>query len=139
MRRNWKELPRDKVRPQWAGLYVTLNRKGMIAMNRVAYQKVGSPSGFVVLFDSVNDTIGLRPRPKEFKNAYPALAHGKAGGRRVAAFRLIADCRLKIDDTLEFPDAEIDGDGILVLNLRTAKISNRSLNHWSRRRAKRSA
>lgn len=35
--------------------------------------------------------------------------------------------------TLEFADAEIDTDGILVLNLRTAKVSNRALNHPTRR------
>ena len=51
------------------------------------------------------------------------------GGRRVAAYRLLTEQGLVIKETLEFPEAEVDEDGIPILNLRTAKVSNRALNH----------
>jgi hypothetical protein len=129
MKRMWKEIPRDGKRAQWAGLYVTMNSKGTIVMNRVAHERTGKPAGYVLLYDSANNTIGLKPMSALIRNAYPVTRSGRHGGRKIAAYRLMIECGLCIDDTLEFPDAEIDTDGILVLNLRTARISNRALNH----------
>jgi hypothetical protein len=135
MRREWSELPRDDTRPQWAGFYVTMNRKGEIVMNRATYERLGSPAAFKVLFDRVNNCIGLTPTSSQMRNAYPAYKAGRHGGRRISAFRLLQEHRLRINETLEFADAEIDEDGILVLDLRTARISNRALNHPTRRAA----
>ncbi len=67
------------------------------------------------------------------RNAYPAARSGRHGGRKIAAYRPLVECGLHIKETVEFPDAEIDTDGILVLNLRTAKISKRALNHPTRK------
>lgn len=134
MKRNWKTLMRDDVRPQWAGMYVTMNGRGTIVMNRATYEKLGEPTGFMVLYDGPNNTIGLKPTAKGVRNAYPVANSGKHGGRKVSAYRLISEVCLNIAETLEFPDAEIDLDGILILNLRTAKISRRALNHPRRQR-----
>jgi hypothetical protein len=134
MKRDWKEIKRDGMRAQWAGIYVTMNSKGMIVLNRAAQERMGSPAAYNLLFDAANNTIGLKPTAAAARNAYAALRSGRHGGRRVNAYRLITECSLVIRDTLEFTDAEIDEDGILVLNLRTAKISNRALNHRIRRK-----
>jgi hypothetical protein len=135
MKRFWEELPRgDNVRAQWAKLYVTMNAKGSIVMNRAAHERAGSPEAYRVLFDPANKTIGLCAAEPGTPNAYPAHRSGKHGGRRVNAYRLITERGLHIKETLEFPDAEIDEDGILLLHLRTAVVSNRALNHPTRRR-----
>lgn len=133
MKRNWKEIPRDGRRAQWAGIYVTLNRKGTIVMNRSAHEQMDSPAAFLLFYDAANNAIGLKPTGKGMKNAYPAAKSGRHGGRKVAAYRLLVECGLNIDDTLEFPDAEIDTDGMLLLSLRTATISKRALNHPTRK------
>ena len=133
MKRNWKEIPRDDRRPQWAGLYVTMNSKGMIVMNRAAYERLGEPSAFLLLYDTANHTIGLKPTAPQIRNAYPAASSGRHGGRKLSAYRLMTEFSLHIKETLEFPEAEIDEDGILVLNLRTAKVSNRAINHPTRK------
>ncbi len=88
---------------------------------------------FQLLYDPANNTIGLKRTRLAMRNAYPALRSGRHGGRRVAAYRLLRECGLVIDQTLEFPDADIDHEGILILNLRTARVSNRALNHPTRR------
>ena len=67
------------------------------------------------------------------RNAYSAAKSGRHGGRKIAAYRLLTEYSLHIKETLEFPDAEIDEDSTLVLSLRTAKISNRALNHPTRK------
>lgn len=133
MKRNWKEIPADGKRAQWAGIYVTMNSKGTIVMNRAAHEMLDSPAAFNLLYDPPNNVIGLKPTGERMKNAYPANRSGRHGGRKIAAYRLMVDCSLQIDQTLEFPDAEIDEDGTLILNLRTAKISNRALNHPKRK------
>jgi len=135
VKRDWKEIPRDERRAQWAGLYVTMNSKGTIVLNRATHERLGGPAAFLLLYDSANNTIGLKPTSPQIRNAYPATKSGRHGGHKIAAYRLVAECGLHIKETLEFPDAEIDLDGILVLNLRTAKVSNRALNHPTRRQA----
>ena len=134
MKRFWKELPNDNKRAQWAGLYVTLNSKGSLVMNRAAFEKIGSPEAFQILFDPANYTIGLKPTYPRIRNAYPVMRSGKHGGKRVNVYRLLTEYGLHINETLEFPDAEIDENGILLLHLRTAKVSNRAINHPTRRR-----
>lgn len=134
MQRNWKQIPRDGKRAQWAGIYVTMNSKGTIVLNRSAHKLLGAPAAFMLLYDSANNTIGLKPTAAGLRHAYPLIKSGRHGGRKVSAYRLVKECSLVIDKTLEFPDAEIDTDGILLLNLRTAKISNRALNHPTRRK-----
>jgi hypothetical protein len=133
MKREWKEVPRDGKRAQWAGIYVTMNSKGTIVLNRAADERMGSPTAYNLLYDSANNTIGLKPTGASMRNAYPAAKSGRHGGRKVNAYRLITECSLVVKDTLEFLDAEIDRDGILLLNLRTAQVSKRALNHPRRR------
>ena len=134
MKRDWKAIPRDGKRAQWAGIYVTLNSKGTIVMNRAAHEMMDSPAAFHLFYDPPNNVIGLKPTGERMKDAYPAMRSGRHGGRKIAAYRLLVDCSLHIKDTVEFPDAEIDHDGILILNLRTARVSNRALNHPKRRK-----
>ena len=133
MKRVWSEVPRGDKRAQWAGVYVTMNGKGVIVMNRAAHERLGGAEAFLVLYDSANNTIGLKPTGAKMRNAYPAHISGRHGGRRVNAYRLLTEHRIRVDQTLEFPDADIDEDGILVLNLRTATVSNRALNHPTKR------
>jgi hypothetical protein len=135
MKRNWSELPRGDQRAQWAGIYVTMNRKGVIVINRAAHERMDRPEAFQVLYDAANNAIGLKPSTRQMRNAYPAAKSGRHGGRKVNAYRLLTQYGLVIDDTLEFDDAEIDEDGVLVLSLRTARISNRALRHPTRRGA----
>lgn len=133
MRRDWKEVPRDGTRAQWAGVYVTMNGAGTIVMNRAAYERMGEPAAFLLLYDAANNTIGLKPSAASMRNAYPVMRSGRHGGRKVSAYRLLTECSLHIKDTLEFPDAEIDAYGILLLALRTARVSKRALNHPRRK------
>lgn len=133
MKRDWKEIPRDGKRAQWAGLYVTLNSKGTIVINRATHERLDAPPAFLLFYDAPNNSIGLKPTGASMKNAYPVLKSGRHGGKKISAYRLLVECGLNIKDTLEFTDAEIDHDGILILSLRTAKVSNRALNHPTRR------
>ena len=69
MKRDWKEIPREGKRAQWAGMYVTLNRKGTIVMNRAAHERMDSPAAFLLLYDAANNAIGLKPTREGIRNA----------------------------------------------------------------------
>jgi hypothetical protein len=133
MRLQWKEVPTEGATGQWAALYVTMNPKGQIALSRVTHEKMGEPKAYIVLFDAANNIIGLKPAALATRNARRACKKGDRGGRVVNVYRLIQDGRLSLPETIQF-DAEIDHDGILQLDLRTAKASPRSANHPRNRR-----
>ena len=126
MKGNWEEVPREKT-PSWsAGPQVTLNRRGHIAFNRRAHELLGRPEAVVVFYDQTNRRIGLRAANPHLANAYPLIKAGLHGGRRLHANRVLAKQGIDVPETLEFPDARIDEDEILILDLRTARASRRA-------------
>lgn len=110
---------------QWASFYVTMNPKGYIVFSRVTFQRLGEPRAFLLLFDKVNNRIGLKPTALGIKNAYPAAKQGRHGGQLIRAYRLMQEFGIDLPETIRFYDAEIDQDGVLILDLRTARVSSR--------------
>ena len=129
MKANWNEVPRGDVQPQWSGIYVTLNRKGEIAMSRRTWERLNEAKAFMLLFDPANNRIGLRPTSPQIRNAYPVMVHSRRGAKKVRAYRLLQEYRITVPETLQFHDADIDEDGVLILDLRTARVSERAKNH----------
>ena len=123
---DWVQLPRGDIAPHNSGVYVTMNRKGEIALNKVAYKRVGEPTAFLILYNRPNSLIALKPTAAAIKNAYPVRKHGRRGGRMVRAFRLLTEFGITLPDTVEFREPEIDRDGQLILDLRTARVSPRA-------------
>ena len=137
MRADWQELPNGDIHPGAAGISVSMNPKGHIAMSRVTYQMLGEPAAFVIFFDKVNSRIGLKPATLSTRNAYRACKYtGRSGGKVVHANRLIREHRIDLPQTVRFYDADIDDEGYLTLDLRTAKVSPRVLNHPANRKKK---
>lgn len=126
MKADWRECPRGDVVGQWSAVYVTMNTRGFIVMNKITYQRLGEPKAFLLLFDAVNNKIGLKPTALAMKNAFPAAKYGRHGGRLVRAYRMMQEFGIDLSKTIQFQDAEIDQDGILILDLRTARVSSRS-------------
>lgn len=108
-----------------------MNRKGSIMMTKYTYQRVGEPKAFVLLFDDVNNRIGLKPAALSMRNAYKIGPNGKYGGKLIRAYRLKREFGIDVRETIEFQDPEIDQDGILVLDLRTARVAGRA---WTKER-----
>jgi len=127
MRTMWKVIERDPKSGRWATMYASLSPKGVIALSRRTWETTGRPLAYMVLFDEANQRIGLKPAAAGTKNAYPAIKQGGAACRRINAFRLMAEQRLKLKYGLRFTDIEIDADGVLTLDLRTAAVNKASV------------
>ncbi len=121
MKNDWELVPRGDVLPQYAGLSVTMNTKGVIAMSRVTHEKLGRPAFVDLLYDKTRNRIGLKPAGPACQNTYPVHNSNKNGAKALRAWRLISEYRIDLPHTVRFYDAEIDDQGILILDLRTAK------------------
>ena len=127
MRTMWKVIERDPKAGRWATMYASLSPKGVIALSRRTWEATGSPLAYLVMFDEANQRIGLKPTATGAKNAYPAIKQGAGTGPRINAFRLVSEQRLKLPHGLRFTDIEMDADGVLTLDLRTAKVNKASV------------
>lgn len=127
MKADWIEIKRGDIMPQFAGIYATLNRQGTIVIGRGTYEMLGAPAAFLLLYDKANNRIGLKPAALTTRNAYPAGVTNRSGAKRIRAHRLLREHRIILSQTMQFDEAEIDDDGILILDLRTAIPSRRAL------------
>jgi hypothetical protein len=132
---DWIKIKRGDRMPWLAGLHVTLNRKGWIVFNRTTYERIGNPEAVHLLYDRTNNRIGLQPTRTVMKDAYPVRKANRYGAMMVSAFRLLTEHAIRVPDTLEFPDVEIDEDGILIIDLRTGHVSKRYLSRLKRERS----
>jgi hypothetical protein len=110
-----------------------MNRKGEIAMTRATWERMGTPKAFSLMFDTVNNRIGLKPAALATRNAYPVCISSALGGKRVHARRLMKEFKIELPETVRFYDADTDEDGVLILDLRTARVSPKARNHWRRK------
>ncbi len=116
--RNWVESKFERVSGRWGGIYATMNPGGHIFISLRTFELMGTPDGFHLLYDKANATIGVKPTRKIMKNAYPALCRSGHGGRVIRAYSFIQEFGIRLHETVRFPEAEIDDDGILILDLR---------------------
>ena len=111
-----------------------MNPRGDIVINCAAYEMLGGPKAFLILFDRINKRIGLKPAALSTRNAYPVLASNRTGAKKVRGHRMTREQRINLAHTVQFDDAEIDEDGILILDLRTAVVSRRALGYKKRQK-----
>ena len=135
MKADWIEIKRGDIMPQFAGIHVSMNPEGHIALNGATHQMLGEPAAYLLLYDRVNNRIGLKPSAKAARNAYPVLRRNRTSAV-VFAHRLLREQRIILPHTLQFDEADIDEDGILILDLRSAKPSRRALAAVERMRQK---
>jgi len=127
MKSLWKIIERDGKMGKWAVPYVTLSPVGDILLTRVTWEKSGSPAAYLIMFDETNQRIGLKATGAGIKNAYRAYKTGNAGSKRLICRRLLIEHGIKLKYGIRFTDIEIDQDGFITLDLRTAVINRLSV------------
>ena len=123
MKSLWKIVERDGKKGKWSLPYVSLSPKGEILLTRVTWEKSGSPEAYLVMFDDTNQRIGLKATGLGIKHAYKAFKSGNAGSRTLSCNRMLVEHGIKLKHGIRFTDIEIDRDGFITLDLRTAVIN----------------
>ncbi len=119
-KRIWQQSRRDPTAGRWAAIYATLNPKGVFHISRLTFEMLGEPDGIHLLFDKLNNTIGLKPTRLVMKDAFPIKDKNEHHGKIIRGFSFVEEFGIRLNETVRFPGAEIDDDGILVLDLRKA-------------------
>lgn len=124
-KRDWLECPRDPNASRWASLYATLNPHGDIVITNFTFRALGEPEHVLLMYDQRNHTIGIQGKNKALaKNAYPVRRRGSHGGRVIRGYRLCREFGIRMDRTVRFPYAEMEG-GVLILDLRDTEPAGR--------------
>ena len=107
---NWEialERPRGKRRlVRWP--YVSLNRRGKIAMNAAAFGLIGKPATVALYFDRERRAIGVKFPVAADRNFYPVRRYGR--GRRmriIRAARMMRQFGIEIERTQKFENAPV--------------------------------
>jgi hypothetical protein len=115
-RRAWQEFPQAAM----GKLHASLKPSGFISISGWTHERMGSPDGYLLLFDRRTRTIGLRAaRLGVDENAYPASQKksGSNKNRTIFVRPLCLELGIRVESTVVFQNCEIDRDGVLVLDL----------------------
>ena len=118
-----RQRPGRKIKQR--RIYVSLNRRGEIALNERAFREIGQPASVTLLYDVKTRTIGIKYPVVMDRHFFPARRYGR--GRRmriVRAARMLKQFGIEVDATLVFPNVEVKAYGrepMLVFSLEDGK------------------
>jgi hypothetical protein len=95
---------------------VSLNTRGVLTLNQVAFDALLTPVAVELLFDGDENLIGLRPTGKDVRHSYPVRKQGTNKSYLIGAKAFVNYYRIELEQTIAFNDVKI-ADGIMVLNL----------------------
>ncbi|AND15362.1 hypothetical protein C5D07_02545 [Rathayibacter tritici] len=56
---------------------ITIQKRGLISINRAAFEAIDKPEGVELLWDAERKAIALRPASLTNQNAYPCVRKGR--------------------------------------------------------------
>ena len=113
----WEEFEGGPKLPVEERLHVTLNFKGVIFFNRVAYEALGKPESAVLLFEKRNSKIGIRPANAVSRKTFPLMQQRRLHSRIIRAASYCQNYGIRVQGTVAFHDIDIDSDGMMKLDL----------------------
>ena len=125
MELNWEEFEEGPVEANSKRLHVSINRRGNMFLNRHAIDAMGEPQAVVLLYDRRRSIIGLKPASSNRHNAYRLKRKNRASGRVLYSSNFCRRFAICPDETLGFTAAEINKDGILILDLNEVRAVRR--------------
>lgn len=122
------ETGRDKRK-----LCISLNRRGDLAINAPAWESMNR--WFAVLyFDREGNRIGLKPvRPGE-ENSFPMRRIQDRDAVVIHASRFMRQFEIRIEETIRFVNPYEGPNGIWILDLNTAIVTDKVRKHWRRKK-----
>lgn len=111
----WEEGAREMARDR---VNVTLNNRCQLYFNGHALEALGEPDAVALLYDPRKKIIGVMPSTINKKHSYPLRRkHCGQYGRVITIRNFCDNYKIKPSETLVFPTATINRDGIMMLDL----------------------
>jgi hypothetical protein len=114
----WEEFKETAARRIPDRLYATINPRGDFVVNLKTYIRMNEPEAVVLLYDRDSRTIGVRPSRLDIPNAILVHTRHARYNRVFRSRKFLVKHGIGIKQTVQFPTAEIDTDGVLILNLK---------------------
>ena len=96
---------------------VTLNNRGVLLLNRNAYEALGTPAAVKLFFDEDSRVIGLKPEDERRSNAFPVKQKDKYHNRTIYAHPFCRHFGIDVRRTVKFNEIDIDREGMMRLEL----------------------
>ena len=119
----WDEFKETAPRRLYEKLYATINPRGDFVVSLKTYIRMNEPEAVVLLYDSDTRTIGVRPSRLNVPNAITVHVRHARYNRVFRSRKFLAKHNIQIKQTVQFPTAEIDTDGVLILNLKESVLA----------------
>jgi len=113
----WEEFKETAARRMPEQLYATISPRGDFVINLKTYIRMNEPEA-VLLYDRDTRTIGVKPSRRDVPNAILVHTRHARYNRVFRSRKFLAKHGIEIKQTIQFPTAELDTDGVLILNLR---------------------
>ena len=94
---------------------VTLNDRGVMRLNKLAWEALGSPSAVKLFFDENELVIALKPDDLRRRNAFPLTPKDRGRNRIIHTRPFCKHHKIRIERTVLFHDVEIDNEGTMLL------------------------
>ena len=120
--RKWEVIPHDASIGRWCMIYATLSPEGEIWLSRFTHEAMGSPNGYLLLYDRDSRVVGLTVARETQAAGYPARPRGNYGGCRIRAYQFCRREHIAYEKTVRFPRAHIDAEGVLILDLKDTQF-----------------
>lgn len=122
--RRWEKFQGKPNDPRRRTPHVTINQKGTILMNRIAFEMAGAPSQVSLLFDKQHGVIGLQSARTSEPNTFPVRERSGHNNRIINANPFCRHYEINVGRTMAFNKLDVE-DGILLLDLNTLTSAKR--------------
>ena len=102
-------------------MHVTLSRDKDFYINKVALDALGDPEAVRYFFDVGRSWIGIRKESPEIEQAFPLRKKMKGQGGLVRAAQFCNRYGIHPEVSITFQDVRVDADGMMILDLKTAR------------------
>ena len=97
------------------GPRVTLDNRGVLYLNKLAFEALGSPAAVKLFYEEHELVIALKPGDVRHKNAFAVKLHSPGSTRRINTQPFCKHHKIRVERTVLFNDIEIDNDGTMLL------------------------
>jgi hypothetical protein len=122
MARHWERFTAGPTITSRDRMHVTINHRGVIMLNRKAYESLGSPKAAALYFEKATSVIGINSAHARLREAFPVKPKGAGGYWTINAIPFCRHFGIETAKTEAFTDPEIDDKGVLELDLRRTRV-----------------
>lgn len=123
--RKWVEFGASPPPRNGRRMYVSVNHNGIIAMNRLAFEELGSPEAVTMHYDIDHLSVGLKSCALTARNAFPVAQRGTSGTHIIWAKAFMKANQIFMSRTFRFLTPVIE-EGYLVLDFNHVAITTQS-------------